>query len=687
MTKPLWRRAIAFALGLAMMVAVLQTLPVSVASAMSGSDFDPGYLVSDQRFFDKDSMSEQQIQNFLDYKVGQCRSGYTCINRYTESTFSRAAVESGHCAAYAGAANEPASRIIFKVAQACRISPQTILVLLEKETSLVTSDSPSASRYQKAAGYGCPDTSNCDSAFYGFYNQVYKAAWQFRQYTNYPDRYFHIGNVSVGFHPNSACGSSVVSIKNQATANLYNYTPYQPNAAALGNLYGTGDGCSSYGNRNFWRIFSDWFGPTVVPALSPVGNLEVATASVNSASFRGWTFDPETPGPINVHLYINDQWGGSFEASVPRLDIANAYPSYGSMHGFDFTVPIAPGSGTFRACLYAINVAAGGNVLLGCRALSTPTGSPFGTVDSALLKSNQVQLSGWMIDPDGTASIATHVYVNGRWAGAFVADAARADVAQVYPGYGSAHGFAMNVGVPVGTSDVCVFGINVGGGDNALVGCKTVSTASGPPIGNVESAPVTPGHVTVGGWALDPDSPDPIDVHVYVNGKWGGAVTANVDRADVALAYSGYGTAHGFTAELPVPAGTNSICVYGINVRTGYNSLIRCTTVVSPGGPPFGNFESVAPSGTGSVVQGWAIDPDTASPVDVHVYVNGQWAGGYHASAERADVGRMYASYGSAHGFSIPLALGTGPNEVCIFAINLGTGFNQLLGCKAAVGG
>ena len=51
-----------------------------------------------------------------------------------------------------------------------------------------------------------------------------------------------------------------VFLANRATAGLYNYTPYQPNTAAMANLYGTGDACSAYGNRNFWRMFSDWFG-------------------------------------------------------------------------------------------------------------------------------------------------------------------------------------------------------------------------------------------------------------------------------------------------------------------------------------------------------------------------------------------------------------------------------------------
>ena len=53
-------------------------------------------------------------------------------------------------------------------------------------------------------------------------------------------------------------------VRNQATHALYVYTPYTPNKAALKSLYGTGDSCSAYGNRNFWRLFIDWFGVTGV---------------------------------------------------------------------------------------------------------------------------------------------------------------------------------------------------------------------------------------------------------------------------------------------------------------------------------------------------------------------------------------------------------------------------------------
>lgn len=117
-------------------------------------------------------------------------------------------------------------------------------------------------------GFACPDTAACDAKYYGFFNQVYGAAWQLKRYANPPGTsqyytwYAPGKSWNVRYHPNVACGSSPVLIQNQATANLYYYTPYQPNAASLAAGTGTGDSCSSYGNRNFYRYFADWFGST-----------------------------------------------------------------------------------------------------------------------------------------------------------------------------------------------------------------------------------------------------------------------------------------------------------------------------------------------------------------------------------------------------------------------------------------
>ncbi len=188
-----------------------------------------------------------------------CRpdEGVKCLADYSQSTTTQPAVGGAHCAEYGGGIRERASRIIAKVAEACGISPRSLLVLLQKEQSLLTR--PSVSGYERATGYGCPDTADCDTKYFGFFNQVYNAAWQFRQYTEEPDRAYRIGTVPVGYHPDAACGASPVEIRNQATANLYNYTPYQPSAATLADP-DTGDACSAFGNLNFWRIWHRWFG-------------------------------------------------------------------------------------------------------------------------------------------------------------------------------------------------------------------------------------------------------------------------------------------------------------------------------------------------------------------------------------------------------------------------------------------
>ncbi len=221
-------------------------------------DFDPGFLISDANFYDSLSMTEDEIQSFLDEQVCKPAEGVRCLADFTQTTSSQPTEGGQHCAAYRGARSEPASRIIAKVATACGISPRALLVLLQKEQSLLTR--PTQSGYERAMGYGCPDTADCDTDYFGFFNQVYNAAWQMRQYTEFPDRQYRIGTVEVGYHPNAECGASRVRIRNQATANLYNYTPYQPNVAATTDLAGEGDACSTHGNLNFWLLYSKWFG-------------------------------------------------------------------------------------------------------------------------------------------------------------------------------------------------------------------------------------------------------------------------------------------------------------------------------------------------------------------------------------------------------------------------------------------
>lgn len=240
------------------------------------ANFNPGYIISDYAMFNGAAMTQDEIQAFLDEKIGVCLNG-KCLNVLSVPTRSR--VADPMCSAYSGSASESIARIIFKVQVACGVSAKVILVTLQKEQGLITDKAPTDTELRKAMGYSCPDTAPCNPSFAGIADQLYWGARAFDRYTMPPGtgpgtpfftnfNWFPVGRpLAVQYHPNSACGSKTITIRNKATASLYYYTPYQPNAAALANLYGTGNSCSSYGNRNFWRLYTDWFGSptTLVP--------------------------------------------------------------------------------------------------------------------------------------------------------------------------------------------------------------------------------------------------------------------------------------------------------------------------------------------------------------------------------------------------------------------------------------
>jgi len=264
-----------------------------IANAVAAGDWQAGNIISDTVFYNSSSMNTDQIQSFLNAKVPICDTnhspayGYSppfiCLKDYKVNTPNIGA-ESGLCDAYIGGVNVSSAKIINDVAKACRVNPQVILVLIQKEQSLVTDTWPAPNQYKTAAGYGCPDTAACDTTYYGFFNQIYHAARQYRLYQKNASSYaYRAGrNNNIYYNPNTSCGSSSVYIQGQATAGLYIYTPYQPNASALANMYGSGDSCGAYGNRNFWRTFNDWFGQTndsdsyvTVTDTNPVNGLNI----------------------------------------------------------------------------------------------------------------------------------------------------------------------------------------------------------------------------------------------------------------------------------------------------------------------------------------------------------------------------------------------------------------------------
>jgi uncharacterized protein with LGFP repeats len=280
-TRLTWTVLVGAVLALGVTAAVLGATGSDphLSTSADFSQFQPGDIISDAAFFNPGTMDAGDVQTFLSSKGASCTGSY-CLKSYRADSNDRPAATAGNpgCPqAYTGAPGETAATMIYRVSQACGINPEVLLVTLQKESGLITARNPSAATYTAAMGYGCPDTAACDSTYNGLFNQLYMAARQFQRYRAGVAGSYRAGRTyAISYYPkvansygdntnNQRCGTQTVTIANAATAGLYNYTPYVPNAAALAAGYGTGNTCSSYGNRNFWAYMSDWFGgPTAI---------------------------------------------------------------------------------------------------------------------------------------------------------------------------------------------------------------------------------------------------------------------------------------------------------------------------------------------------------------------------------------------------------------------------------------
>lgn len=673
---------------LAVVLTLLAWIAPQTSRAADLSKFDPGLIISDALFYDSGTMSADAVQAFLDLKGKNCANGpdgTPCLRSYRESTTTRAA--DAKCAgSYVGAANETAAQIITKVGRACGINPQVILATLQKEQGLVTASGSGLvpSRYRSAMGYGCPDTAACDSLYYGFFNQVYSAAAQFRNYANNPTRYSHrAGQLNaVRYHPDPTCGSGNVFIQNQATASLYNYTPYQPNPAALAAGYGTGDRCSSYGNRNFWNYFTDWFGPTV--DRLPTGFVDTVSTTPESITVTGWALDLDTSAPIPVHVYVGSA-SQSFVANLSRPDLDATFHR-GSQHGFSATVPATPG--TWQVCVYAINDWVGGsNALISCRSVVVTNKAPTGFVDSVTATADgTITASGWALDPDTNDSITVHMYVDST-SKAFVANAIRTDIGAAF-GKGDAHGFTAAMPASPGPHGVCLWAINTTPGDNTHMGCRTVivpgASPNVVPTGFLDSVTAnSDGTVTASGWTLDPDTTAPIKVRMSVDSTTTTFV-ADASRPDVGAAF-GKGANHGFTTTMPAAAGSRVVCLQALDATTADVLQLGCRTVTVaaavPNTLPTGFIDSVVPNADGTVTaSGWTLDPDTMAPLTVEMSVDGLTQT-FVADGRRPDVGAIFGR-GDNHGYTLTMNAAAGSRAVCLRARDANVPAYLDLGCR-----
>lgn len=282
------------------------------ASAVKATDFNAGNIIDDSVFYNKDAMTLTEIEQFIKDHTVSCDTwgtGAIGTGRYihgvavnpntSRADYARQMIAAGfsryheppyicltnyyenpetHVTSFDTGAQKldgmlSAAEIIYEASQKYGINPQVLLVMLKKEYSYVYTDNwPLRDQYNTVMGYACPDTgpngtANCNSKYYGFYNQVMNAAWQLNYYKENIKQYNYqpYRTNTISYSVNASCGTKQVYIENIATASLYIYTPYVPNDAALAAYPGEAN-CGSYGNRNFFMFFNEWFGSTYFSA-------------------------------------------------------------------------------------------------------------------------------------------------------------------------------------------------------------------------------------------------------------------------------------------------------------------------------------------------------------------------------------------------------------------------------------
>ena len=263
---------------------VISILPTTtLAQAAVDPAFNPSMLISDSSFSDVGTFgSADGIQKFLEQKgsVLANTSQDFLVKLKEPDTTTKVGLEDlrpnlGRL--------RTAAELIYDASTKHDLNPQVILVMLQKEQSLITGTFTNGDLQRaldRALGFGCPDYEGCGEIFLSFYRQL------FGSFDSFGSRWLGaaaslmksfnatVNGVRVGRGPgvdanNQVFGRPVVrtarvgdtiiidntlggyagvvpnqsvTMGNFATAALYRYTPHVFN-----------------GNYNFWKFFTTWF--------------------------------------------------------------------------------------------------------------------------------------------------------------------------------------------------------------------------------------------------------------------------------------------------------------------------------------------------------------------------------------------------------------------------------------------
>ncbi|MEA3248851.1 MAG: hypothetical protein U9Q03_00655 [Patescibacteria group bacterium] len=226
---------------------MLYALPVNAAI------FNPNYIISDAEMRDMYAMEFMDIYYFLGEKGG--------LNNHFDVDPEDSLLKG-------------TAQLIDDAAKRYRINPKYVMSLMQKESGVIETQTPTEKQLDWAVGYGlcdgCYKSSELAQKYKGFAKQIDAGAgwmdWFMTNsstltYLEQPGTTFTVSGVSV-------------TPANLATAGLYNYTPHL------------------HGNRLLWKIMQRWWGEGEDGMRFPDGTVVVNTETGAAAVIQNGKFRP-----------------------------------------------------------------------------------------------------------------------------------------------------------------------------------------------------------------------------------------------------------------------------------------------------------------------------------------------------------------------------------------------------------
>ncbi len=163
---------------------------------------------------------------------------------------------------------------------------------------------------------------------------------------------------------------------------------------------------------------------------------------------------------------------------------------------------------------------------------------------------------------------------------------------------------------------------------------------------------------TFWGWAVDPDTSDPVSITLTIDGRRTINKVANIPRPKVDSRF-GLGPRHGFEFTTALQRGRHQYCIWALNVGEGADTNLGCRTFTVASSPvgALEQIQIVFEPQPRLVLSGHVTDPDTSSPVNVDVVLDRRLV-----NTGRAD--------GPGGAFRITADVTPGPHSVCAFGID-----------------